>query len=159
LAQRTRYRIAGQPLLVEAEDAWAAGVIDTLFAGWHLAPDAQVNEEPSALAIVMRADATPAPIPAGLQKFEIAGGGTCYTDGTTSYIDIDGSIVAIGKPGVAAAEIWTSGSPEAPALTRLVTYALSAALRQRRLFELHGGAVVHPKSGRGVSSSPRAKSA
>jgi hypothetical protein len=150
LAQRTRYQIAGQSLLVEAQDTWAARVIDTLFAGWHLAPQGEVSEEPSAPALVMRADATPTPIPTGLQEFEIAGGGTCYTDGTTSYIDIDGSIVAIGKPGLAAAEIWTGGSPEAPALTRAVSYALSAALRQRRLFELHGSAVVHPNSERGV---------
>jgi energy-coupling factor transporter ATP-binding protein EcfA2 len=102
--------------------------------------------------MVMRSTVEGAHIPAGLQGFEIAGDGTCYTDGTTSYIDIEGSIVAIGKPGLAPVEVWTNGSLDldAPALTRVVTYALSAALRRRRLFELHSGALVHPESGRGL---------
>jgi hypothetical protein len=33
---------------------------------------------------------------------------------------------------------------DSPALTRLVTYALSAALRRRRRFELHSGALIDP---------------
>ncbi len=138
--------------MVEARDAWAAHVIEALFAGWYLAPDGDAKEEPSTPAIVMRSAARAARIPAGLHEFDVAGGGTCYTDDRTTYIDIEGSVVAIGKPGLAPVEVWTNGSLplEAPALTRVVTYALAAALRQRRLFELHSGALVHPESGRGL---------
>jgi hypothetical protein len=152
LTRRTIYQVAGLSLLVEAQDRWSAHVIDTLFAGWYLFPDGHAEEGSSAPAIVMRSAVAPARIPAGLHEFGIAGGGTCYTDGTTSYIDIEGSIVAIGKPGLAPVEVWTNGSLplDAPALTRVVTYSLAAALRQRRLFELHSGALVHPESGRGL---------
>jgi hypothetical protein len=152
VSRRTTYRVAGGPLLVEARDAWTADAIDALFAGWYLTPDASANGPATVPAIVLASTATPAAIPAGLTGFAVAGGGTCYTDGRTSYIDIDGSIVAIGRPEGADVEVWMDGPLplESPALTRLVTYALSAALRQRRRYELHGGAVVDPSAGTGV---------
>ena len=76
----------------------------------------------------------------------------CAGEGETSYIDIEGSIVAIGRTGDVAVEVWINGRPEiqSPALTRIVTYALAAALRRRRLFELHSGAVIDPESKKGV---------
>jgi len=37
-----------------------------------------------------------------------------------------------------------------PVLTRVISYALSAALRRGRMFELHSGAVIDPDSGQGV---------
>ena len=146
------YRVAGQPLLVEAQDAWTAHAIDALFAGWYLEWEGEAAEEVSPAAIVMRSAAQAPRMPAGLHAFDVAGGGTCHTDGTTSYIDIDGSIVAIGQPGLAEVEVWTNGplALDAPALTRVVTYALSAALRRRRLFELHSAALVHPETGGGL---------
>ena len=147
------YRVAAQIIVVEAQDAWAAEVIEELFAGWYLTPDAGNREEVSlSPAIVIRSRVRPPEIPFGWPQFEIAGGGTCFTDGKTSYIEIEGSIVAIGKPGHAAVEVWTNGMLEiqSAALTRVVTYALAAALRRRRLFELHSGAVIDPESGRGV---------
>src|ERR1700730_17302213 len=152
LPRQTIYRVAGHALLVEAQDPWAANVIEKLFEGWYLIPDGMAKEEPSAPAIVIRSAVKPPQIPAGLHEFEIAGGGTCYTDGRSSYIDIEGSIVAVDLPGNDAVEVWTNGPLEiqSPALTRVVTYALAAALRRRRLFELHSGAVIHPESEKGV---------
>lgn len=152
LTQRTVYRVAGQSLVVEARDTWAANVIEKLFAGWYLTPEVEAREAPSAPAIVIRSGLRPPQIPQGWQQFEIAGGGDCYTDGETSYISIEDSIIAIGKPGLAAAEVWINGAPEihSPALTRVITYALSAALRRRRLFELHSGALIDPENGKGV---------
>ena len=152
MTRRTIYRVAGQPLLVEAQDSWAAHAIDALFAGWYLDSEGEVREASPAAAIVMRSTLQAPRIPSGLHELEIAGGGTCHLDGGTSYIDIDGSIVAIGKPGLAEVEVWANGplALDAPALTRLVTYALAAALRRRRLFELHSAALVHPESGQGL---------
>jgi hypothetical protein len=150
--QRTLYRVAGESLLVETRDEWAAAAIDTLFAGWYLTPDAAVDADPSVPGLVMSSDVRPAPIPRGLDGFEVAGGGTCYTDGDTSYVDIDGSIVTIGSPDAGAIEVRMDGPVpfEAPALTRVVTYALSAALRRRRRFELHSAAAVDPQTGKGI---------
>jgi hypothetical protein len=152
VAHRTLYRVAGESLLVETQDAWAAAAVDALFAGWYLMPDEARQDAPSVPGIVMSSEVSPAPIPRGLDGFEVAGGGTCYTDGHRSYFDIDGSIVAIGAPGAEAIEVRLDGPVplEAPALTRIVTYALSAALRRRRRFELHSAAAVDPRTGKGV---------
>lgn len=151
--QRTTYRVADQSFVVETQDAWAARVIEELFAGWYLTPQRAVRGESSAPQIVIRSSVLPPQMPAAdWSQFEIAGGGTCHTNGETSYLNIEGSIVAIGQPGRAAVEVSASGPLEirSPALTRVVTYALAAALRRRRLFELHSGAVIHPESGQGV---------
>ncbi len=136
---------------MEARDAWSATTIDALFEGWYLAED-DGPDEGAPSAIVMRGGVIPARIPPGLAAFEVAGGGTCYTDGAVSFIDIDGSVVAVGQPGLAPVEIWPHGTPavESPSLTRLVSYALAAALRQRRLFQLHSAALVDQESGKGV---------
>lgn len=146
------YRVAAQTVVVEAQDTWAAKAIEELFAGWYLIPATATRHISLSPAIVVRSSVKPPEIPRGWPQFEIAGGGTCFTDGNTSYIDLEGSIVAIGQPGNTAVEVWTNGMLEiqSPALTRVVTYALAAALRRRRLFELHSGAVIDPESGQGV---------
>jgi len=146
------YRVAAQTIVVEAQDTWAAKAIEKLFAGWYLTPDTATLELSLSPAIVIRSRVKPPALPRGWPQFEIAGGGTCFTDGETSYIDLEGSIVAIGKSRHAAVEVWTNGMLEiqSPALTRVVTYALAAALRRRGLFELHSGAVIDPESGQGV---------
>ena len=155
LRQRMIYRVAGQTILVESQDAWAATVIERLFAGWYLAPDTSTRQsldESLPPSIIISTTVKPPEIPRNWPQFKIAGGGTCFTDGKTSYIDIEASIIAIDKPGHAAVEVWTNGElpVQSPALTRVVTYALAGALRRRGLFELHSGAVIDPESGRGV---------
>lgn len=151
LTRRMAYRVTDQVITVEAEDTWSENIIEKFFAGWYLTPEA-LTEERQTPAIVIRRKAQSVSVSRDWQQFEIAGGGTCRTDGKTSYIDIEGSTVAIGAPAYAAVEIWIDGTPEihSPALTRVVTYALSAALRQRRLFELHSAAVIDPESSEGL---------
>ena len=148
----TVYRVAGKSIVVEALDHWAEEVIQKLFAGWYLAPTGAMTEDRAAPVIVIRSTTQPPRIPQGWPQFEIAGGGVCHTNGKASYIDIEGSIIAIGAPGLAVVEVWANGplDIQSPALTRLVTYALSAALRRCGLFELHSGAVVDPQTGKGV---------
>jgi ABC-type nitrate/sulfonate/bicarbonate transport system ATPase subunit len=150
--ERLIYRVADQTIVVEAQDHWAAKVIRELFSGWYLTPESRTHEVLPSPAIVIGSSAKPPEIPRSWPQFEIAGGGICFTEGETSYIDIDGSIVAIGQPGNNAVEVWTNGRLEiqSPVLTRVVTYALAAALRRRRMFELHSGAVIDPVSGQGV---------
>jgi ABC-type thiamine transport system ATPase subunit len=150
--ERLIYSVAGLTIVVEAQDLWAAKVIKELFLGWYLNPYSGMREVLLSPAIVISTDAKPPAIPHTWSHFDIAGGGRCFAEGKASYIDIDGSIVAIGRPGHAAVEVWTNGRLEiqSPALTRVVTYALAAALRRRSLFELHSGAVIDPESGQGV---------
>ncbi|MEO5820020.1 MAG: hypothetical protein ABIT71_05905 [Vicinamibacteraceae bacterium] len=152
MTRRTTYRVAGASLLVETRDAWSAEAIDALFPGWYLTQETDGGGTASTPAITLESGTVPGRIPARLTEFAVAGGGTCYTDGRASYIDIEGSVVAIGLPERADVEVWIDGPLplESPALTRLVTYALSAALRQQRRYELHSGAVVDPRSGTGV---------
>src|SRR5438093_9195289 len=94
LTRPTIYRVAGQALIVEAQDAWAAHATAALFAGWYLDSESESGAEPSSTPAIVMRSAVPVPrIPSGLPVFEIAGGGTCHTDGGTSYIEIDDSIV------------------------------------------------------------------
>ena len=150
--ERLIYRVAGQTIVVEAQDHWAAKLIKELFKGWYLTPDSATREVLLSPVIVIGSGAKPPEIPRTWTHFEIAGGGKCFTEAETSYIDIDGSIVAFGQPGNNAVEVWTNGRLEiqSPVLTRVVTYAHAAAFRRRRLFELHSGAVIDPESGQGV---------
>lgn len=138
--------------MVEARDAWSATAIERLFAGWYLTPDGEAVGDSSTPRLVIGSSERPPQISGSWHHFEIAGGGTCYIDGESSYIDIDGSIAAIGAPGLSAIEVWMNGPLEiqSPVLTRVVTYALAAALRRQRLFELHSGAVIDPNSEKGV---------
>jgi hypothetical protein len=149
----TIYKVAGQALLVDAQDDWAAHATAALFAGWYLEAQGESRTEPALAPAIVARSAAPVPrVPAGLTVFEIAGGGTCHTDGGTSYINVDGSIAVIGKPGLADVEVWLNGPVplDDPALTRIVSYALSAALRRRGLYELHSAALVDPESGLGL---------
>lgn len=146
------YRVANQTMVVEARDSWAAKVIEKLFMGWYLTRETASREITLPPAIIISSGIEPPDIPRDWPQFEIAGGGLCFTDGITSYIDIEGSVVAIGNARCAAVEVWTHGLLElqSPSMTRVVTYALAAALRRRGLFELHSGAVIDPESGHGV---------
>lgn len=146
------YSVAGRSILVEAQDQWAAEAIEKLFASWYLTPEITTRAEPARMRLVIRSTAPPPQIPEGWQQFQIAGGGVCSTDGNSSYIDIEGSIIAISAAGFAAVEVWAKGPLDvrSPVLTRIMTYALAAVLRRCGLFELHSGAVVEPQSGNGV---------
>lgn len=148
--QQMIYQIAGQIILVEAQDTWTAKVIEELFAGWYLTPDTANRRGLLSPAIVIKNSDKPPEIPRHWPQFEVSGG-ICFTSGKTSYIDIEGSIIAVEKPKVGV-HVWTKGrlGTQSPSLTRVVTYALAAALRRRCLFELHSGAVIDPESGRGV---------
>ena len=149
--QRMTYRVADQSLVVETQEEWASEAIEQLFAGWYLSRETQQGETPRAPAIVIRNGDERPDIPTDWPKFEVAGGGVCFSSGEKSYIEINGSIIEIGKAHEAV-RVWTNGVLDinSQTLTRLVTYALAAALRRGGLFELHSGAVIEPKSGKGV---------
>jgi len=149
--QRMVYRLADQTIVVEAHDTYAARIIERLFAGWYLTPITVSGDAAGTPAIVITSGVKPPEIPREWPQFEIAGGGVCYTDGKKSFIEVEDSIVAISNPQQAV-KVWTNGMVDlqSESLTRVVTYALAAALRRRGLFELHSGAVIDPESGQGL---------
>ncbi|HEV2829711.1 MAG TPA: hypothetical protein VGW76_19080 [Pyrinomonadaceae bacterium] len=148
---RMVYRLADQTIVVEARDTYAARIIERLFAGWYLTPVTVTEDAAVAPAIVIASGVKPPEIPRAWPQFEIAGGGVCYTDGKSSFIEVENSIVAIDHPRQAV-EVWINGMVDlqSTSLTRVVTYALAAALRRRGLFELHSGAAIDPLSGQGL---------
>jgi hypothetical protein len=135
---------------VETRDDWSASVIDQLFAGWYLTESTRAFSQTVPDIVITGSGSAPR-LPADPHHFEIAGGGTCYHDGRASFIDIAGSVIAIDG-GSSPVEVSANGPLEvtSPELTRIVTYALSAALRRHSLFELHSGAVIDPATGDGV---------
>lgn len=149
--QRMVYRLADQTISVEAGDTCAARIIERFFAGWYLTPVTVNGEAAGPPAIVITSGVKPPEISPEWPQFEIAGGGVCYTDGKKSFIEIENSIVAIDNPQQAV-EVWSNGlvDLQSASLTRVITYALAAALRRRGLFELHSGAVIDPESGQGL---------
>lgn len=152
LVRRLRYRVAGHSIVIEAVDSASAEAITGLFAEWYLAPEsANAIETPTAVIRIRNHQAPPS-IPRGLHRFEIPDNGVCYTRGTVSYIELEGSLIAVGADGRADVEVWTNGliEKQSPLLTRVVSYALTSALRRCQLFELHSAAVVEPSSGKGV---------
>jgi hypothetical protein len=145
------FRVAGRSLVVKAMDAWSRDVITEFFSGWYLDSEATDLESPGPEIVIRRTACIP-PVPLDWPSFEIAGGGSCRSEGPTSYLEVEGSLVAVDPPGLAAVEVWIQErvAMPSPALTRVVTYALAAALRRSRLFELHSAALVDPAQGQGV---------
>jgi energy-coupling factor transporter ATP-binding protein EcfA2 len=152
MIRRMHYDAAGVSLLVETHDAPAAAAIEALFAGWYLTPSEGTPAPECEPAIVVHSVARPIAIPPGLETFDVAGDGICHTDGHACYIAIGGSLTAFNRRGRASVDVWLDGPLPlgSTELTRIVSYALAAALRQRRRFELHSGAVIDPETGDGV---------
>jgi hypothetical protein len=151
LIERMTYLVADRTIVVEAHDSWSARMIEELFARWYLSPVSESEATSVAAAIIIRSGVPSPRIPRTWPQFKIAGGGICFTDGKSSYIEIGNSVIVLGNPEQAV-EVWSDGTLDLPseALTRLVSYALAAALRRAFLFELHSAAVVDPESGQGV---------
>lgn len=151
LPTKMSYRIAGRTIMVEVLDEFSREIVMDLFAAWYLLSQ-DSDSESSAALIRIRSNEQPPEIPTEYDCFEIAGEGLCHSQGTVSYIEIQDSVIAIGVPGLADVEIWLCGisTRRSPEATRLISYALSSALRRCGLFELHSAAVVDPVSSKGV---------
>ena len=152
MIRRTHYLVAGSTLLVETRDRRATDATDALFDDWYMTPG-EASGDACAPALIVRSEGPKTPVPCGLETFAIDGGGTCHVDGTSSYLDIDGSIVTIGlpdRPRAVDVRIDAGLPLESPALRRLVRHSLAAALRLHSRFELPAGGVVDPGTGAGV---------
>ncbi|HEX6047336.1 MAG TPA: hypothetical protein VFZ22_22795, partial [Pyrinomonadaceae bacterium] len=116
-----------------------------------LTPIASLEREPD-IEIEFFCDEPGRDIPPGLDRFEVAEGGRCYTAEDAYYLEFDNSLMRLRQGAPVRVEVWIRQVPETvdAEVARVTSFAVCAALRRFGLFELHSGAVVEPDSDRGV---------
>ncbi len=149
---RLVYEVAERSITITALDKPSAKLIENVFAEWYLDPKLENASRAPGCTIRIRSGVDLPPIPSGSHRFAIADNGMCHSHGSASYLEIHGSLVVLGLPGLADAEIWINptGENDFPILIRVISYALSSAVRRCGLFELHSAALVEPLSKTGV---------
>lgn len=141
------FEIAGRVLLFEED-----GAPLELLGGYYCKPIPRDAGITPAARIRIRVTEFPHEIATAFQKFEIFGGGVCYTDGSTCIFDYEkGRVIANGAEPQQI-EVLAKGALDLSRFEDLqvMNCAISTALRRSRLFELHSAAVVEPDSRRGV---------
>lgn len=145
------YAVAGRLLFVQSFDPALATLVERLFAGWQLTPVS--SPERSADMKISFACADLPPVPAGLNEFEVAEGGRCYSATREFYLEFTNSLLHLGdNENPVAVTVWIRKIPSPPAaeLARVTSFAVCAALRRFGMFELHGAGVVTPETNAGV---------
>ena len=145
-ALKAVYTIAGRRILIEAHDDWSAEAVADLFSGWFLNPLAVNGGSSPDVTVEIRCGIPSPRIPDKLFEFEIPQEGICYTDGSTLYLDFNGSRVVIG-PGIARdVHVWVKEEYDfgSKVLAQIISQAFSAALRRCGLFEFHSAGLVPP---------------
>ena len=145
-ARASLYAVAGRLLFVECREQQLAKLIEGLFDGWFLTKVSFSPKHPD-VSITFRCRETPPQIPRGLNHFDVAEGGHCYTDGIAYYLDLDNSLMLIDQGDDAVrVDVWLRRCPDFPdaPLARATSFAVCAALRRCGLFELHSAGVASP---------------
>ena len=150
-ASRRFYTVAGRFLFVEANHPRLTNLVQQLFTGWQLTP---ISPPPREAQIEIRffGDAPLPEIPPGLNQFEIAEGGRCYTELNSYYLQFSNSLMRLQHDVPVRIGIWFKQVPETidAELARVTSFAVCAGLRRFGLFELHSAGVVEPETGAGV---------
>jgi hypothetical protein len=140
-ASQSFYEVAGRLLFIESLDIRLVKLIEQLFSGWQLAP-VSFPGRAADIRVQFFCGALPE-IPQNLNRFEIAEGGQCYTDGADYYLALGNAMVHV-QNGSAAVWIHELRGSRDPILARAASFAVCAALRRHGLFELHAAGMVHP---------------
>jgi hypothetical protein len=143
------YAVAGRFLFVKVSDDRLSRVVSKLFGGWSLEPLAFIPDETDA-AIHFVLEPAPPAIPAGWSNFETAGGGCCYTDGDSYYLDFANSLILVEPAETRSITVWFKSleSVSEMELSQATSFAVCAVLRRNNLFELHAAGVVSPETER-----------
>jgi hypothetical protein len=142
------YSVAGLSICVETDHRWIGDAFDRQFSGSHLKPSTPTGESSTTIRIF---DSPPPKLPLGLESFQVAEGGRCFTDGSLYHISYDDSLVSVEGNARATVNVWLGASGQTgAALARLFFTATAAAVRRCELYELHAGCVVEPTSNQGV---------
>lgn len=150
-ASQSFYAVAGRLLFVQSLDHKLATLIERLFAGWQLTPISSPERSPD-ITITFACGDLPQ-VPAGLNQFEVAEGGRCYSAGDDYYLLFTNSLLHVGdNRDAVAVSVWVSKIPfpSDAELARVTSFAVCAALRRFGMFELHGAGVVAPETETGV---------
>jgi len=148
-ASQAFYSVAGRLLFIESSSLELRNLIVDLFAGWQLTPVALPGRSPD-IRISFSCEESPQRISRDLDHFEIADGGKCYTDGTELYLEFDGAVVHLENGGTVSVSFTELPRPGDRLFGRAASFAVCAALRRFRLFDLHSAGVVEPQSGKAV---------
>lgn len=148
------YAVAGRLLFIEAYERWASLLFDNYISGWRIDRRmTRAGRSPDLSLLLHKRSSSPPPVPAEFGSFEVANGGVCFTDGRVYYFRISDSTILLRQGVQYEVEVWPTekwGGEERSSLARMAFYALMSAFRRVGLYELHGGAVVEPKTGAGV---------
>ena len=150
-ASQSFYSVAGRLLFIESINLELRNLIVDRFAGWQLTPVSLPDRSPD-IQISFSCEALPQRIPRHLDRFEIAEGGKCYTDGAGLYLELGGPVVHLENGGVVSVKVSFTELPRLgePLFGRAASFAVCAALRRYGLFDLHSAGMIEPESGAGV---------
>ena len=149
-ASQSFYAVAGRLLFVQSFDPKLATLIERLFAGWQLTPVSSPERQPD-IRITFTCGDLPH-VPAGLNQFEVAEGGRCYSTGDEYYLEFANSLLHVGAGNPVAVSVFIRKIPfpSDAELARATSFAVCSGLRRFGMFELHGAGVVNPETETGV---------
>jgi hypothetical protein len=145
------YSVAGRLLFIKSNDLELRNLIVELFAGWQLTPVPEPHRSPD-IRINFSSGETPREISRDLNRFDVAEGGKCYTDGADFYLLLGKAVVHLQSGTPLAVDVSLSELPRAgdAMFVRATSFAVCAGLRRFGLFDLHSAGVVDPRDGKGV---------
>ena len=147
-ASQSFYAVAGRLLFIQSFDLQLAALIERLFAGWQLTPLASLERNPDIKIAFTSSDRLPE-VPAGLEQFDVADGGRCYTAGDEYYLRFEQTSLTLKHGDPVSVSVFIRDPTDAE-LARVTSFAVCAALRRFGMFELHGAGVVEPNSAAGA---------
>ncbi len=142
--RQMRFGIGGRVFLIDCLDEWSAVAIRKLFAGWFLRP-LEYDQTAADSIMTLRCGAMPPAIPAGLESFDVADGGSCHTNGRVVYIQLDGSLIVIDEHSNRL-DVWIRTEYDFGSwiLAQVLSQAFCASMRRCGLFLLHSAGVLSP---------------
>ena len=143
------FSVAGRLLFIESLDHDLSHNVKLLFAGWQLTLLSVPDKAPD-IHIRFFCGRQQPRVPAGLDQFDIADGGQCYTNGNELYLTLRDALLHLRETTTVAVDVWLAPGPGDALLATVSSFAVCAALRRFGMFDLHSAGVVQPESGQGV---------
>ncbi len=149
--RKMRFGIGDHVFLVDCLDDWSALAVSKLIATWFITTSFADTTVPDC-TIRVRCGASVPRVPIGLEKFDVADGGVCHSDGETIYLDLDGSLIVIRPLAGPDVEVWIRKPYDLSSrmLAQILSQALGAAWRRCQLFLLHSAGVTPPGRNRAL---------
>ncbi|MGA8810079.1 MAG: hypothetical protein WB973_19595 [Thermoanaerobaculia bacterium] len=137
------YTVAGQSVTLFCADENTSEKVSRVVAGWHFAVCADESE--SAFSIELSTTENVPPMPRGAAAFAVHRG-TCYSENGFWYLSTSDSWIRVHPLARRRVDVWIGSETlrSSTAFSRVLFYAIQAALRQCGLYELHAAAVIAP---------------